>query len=312
MSARTLGILEILLSGFFFGFLGLFGKRAFEKDITPGEFLAFRYLIASLMMGTIVITKERSIRALWLGPKTVALSLMLGIVGYAVFSGFYFLALERISASMTVILLYTYPVLVAAGGVIIFRDRIPLAKLPALPMAFGGLMCLVWTDFQVGQPIGLIFGLLAAFFYTIYILVSSKWLQNVNAMASTFWIQMGAGLVLFIGSFSSIDRTIGVLTRGWLEIVLIAFFCSVLAMWLFLSGLLKVKSWEASLLSMAEPITGVALGVLVLGDQMSPLQWTGAGLVLLSLALVSLPQRTDQGRIPFGQRLRARLKRREF
>lgn len=294
MSARTFGILEILLSGFFFGFLGLFGKRAFANDITPAEFLAFRYLGASLMMGLIVSVKERSVRALWLGPKTVALSLLLGIIGYAVFSGFYFLALERISASMTVILLYTYPVLVAAGGVIFFRDRIPMAKLPALPLAFGGLLCLVWTDFQVGQPIGLIFGLLAALFYTIYILVSSRWLQNVNAMASTFWIQLGAGVVLFIGSFSSIERTVGVLSRGWVEILLIAFFCSVLAMWLFLSGLLKVKSWEASLLSMAEPITGVALGVLVLGDRMSNLQWLGAVMVFMSLALVSLPKRLQK------------------
>ena len=110
-------------------------------------------------------------------------------------------------------------------------------------------------------------------------------------MASTFWIQLGAGATLFAMSFVSIERSIEVVSTAWLEIVLIAFVCSVLAMWLFLSGLLKVKNWEASLLSMAEPITGVAVGVLVLGDHLTPLQWTGAGFVLAALALVSLPER---------------------
>lgn len=289
LSIRTIGIIEILASGLCFGFLGLFGKRALEKSLTPFEFLAFRYLFASAMMGAIVAVRGRSLSALWQGRKTVAMSLLLGILGYAVFSSFYFLALERISASMTVILLYTYPVLVAAGGAIFYQERIPRSKLPAVPMAFLGLVALVWLDLGSGQPIGLIFGLLAAVFYSVYILLSSRWMKGADPMASTFWIQLGAGVTLFLTSFESIERTESLIRTAWLEIVLIAFICSVLAMWLFLSGLLKVKNWEASLLSMAEPVTGVALGVLVLGDQLTSLQWTGAGLVLLALAIVSIP-----------------------
>lgn len=293
MSQRTVGIIEVLLSGFCFGFLGLFGKRAFENGVAPAEFLSFRYLIAALMMGIIVSIRSRTPRALWLGPRKVLMSMLLGVLGYAVFSSFYFLALERISASMTVILLYMYPVLVAAGGAIFFRERIPLSRLPAVPMAFAGLVCLVWLDLQVGQPLGLVFGLLSAVFYTVYILLSSHWMKGGDPMASTFWIQLGAGATLFIFSFSSVERTQQIFATTWMEIVLIAFVCSVLAMWLFLSGLLKVQNWEASLLSMAEPITGVAIGVLVLGEKLAPLQWVGAGLVLTALAIVSLPSRRN-------------------
>lgn len=289
MSLRTIGIIEILLSGFCFGFLGLFGKRAFEKGLTPGEFLAFRYVIASGMTALLVIGKTKSFSALALGPKTIIRCLILGVLGYAVFSSFYFLALEQISASMTVILLYTYPVLVAAGGAMFFGERIPVSRLPAVPLAFAGLVCLVWLDMQVGKPIGLIFGLLSAVFYSVYILLSSAWMKGTDALASTFWIQLGAGLTLFVVSFSSVDRAVQVFSSSWVEILLIAFVCSVLAMWLFLSGLLKVKNWEASLLSMAEPISGVTIGVLVLGETLSNLQWIGAGCVLAALAWVSLP-----------------------
>lgn len=292
MSKRTVGIIEVLLSGFCFGFLGLFGKSALEKGLSPAEFLAFRYLTAALMTAVLVLIRSRNISALWLGPKTVSVSLLLGILGYAVFSGFYFLALERISASMTVILLYMYPVLVSAGGAIFFRERIPISRLPAVPMAFFGLICLVWVDLQVGQPLGLVFGLLAAVFYSVYILLSSHWMKGIDTMASSFWIQLGAGSVLFVASVSTVDRIAHIVSIAWFDILMIAFVCSVLAMWLFLSGLLKVQNWEASLLSMAEPITGVALGVLVLNERLTPLQWSGAGFVLAALAIVSLPSRT--------------------
>lgn len=286
---RLKGVIEILASGFFFGFLGLFGKQAFSMGLSPFEFLSMRYLFAAVMTFGLVVVRNRSVRKVWLGPRTTAISLMLGVLGYAVFSSFYFLALSRISASMTVILLYTYPVLVAIGGAIFFKEHIPSSRVPAIPMAFLGMVFLVWQDFQIGQPIGLIFGLCSALFYSVYILLSSHWLKGVDPFASTFWIQLGAGLTLLLVGFETPSRVVDVITNAWPLIFMIAFVCSVLAMSLFLSGLLRVKSWEASLLSMAEPITGVAVGILFLNEHLSGAQWVGVALVLAALTLVSIP-----------------------
>ncbi|MBN8541306.1 MAG: EamA family transporter [Deltaproteobacteria bacterium] len=293
-SERVKGVLEILASGFFFGFLGLFGKQAFAMGLSPFEFLSMRYLFAAAMTFCFVVFRSRDVRKIWLGSKMTSLSIMLGVLGYAVFSSFYFLALGRISASMTVILLYTYPVLVAIGGAIFFREHIPASRLPAIPMAFLGMVFLVWQDFQIGQPIGLIFGLCSALFYSVYILVSSHWLKGIDAMTSTFWIQLGAGLTLLFVGFQVPGRVAEVIATAWPLILMIAFVCSVLAMSLFLSGLLKVKSWEASLLSMAEPITGVAVGILFLNETLSGAQWVGVALVLAALALVSVPAKAGQ------------------
>lgn len=287
---RAIGIAQLLASGFFFGFLGLFGKQAYEKGIAPFEFLALRYLVAAAMLGVYLVIARRS-TSVWLGKKLVTISLLLGVLGYAVFSSFYFFALERISASLTVILLYTYPVLVAIGGAAFFKEWIPRARLPAIPLAFFGMVLLVWQDLSIGQPIGILFGLAAAVFYSVYILLSSHWLKGVDPFASTFWIQLGAGLALIVVGFRQPDRVVEVLQLAWQQILLIAFLCSVLAMSLFLAGLLKVKNWEASVLSMAEPITGVAVGILFLGEALKFLQWIGVALVLMALVIVSVPER---------------------
>jgi drug/metabolite transporter, DME family len=289
-SVRAIGISQLLASGFFFGFLGLFGKQAYEKGLTPFEFLALRYLVAALMMGAYVASTNVHGK-IWLGKKQVVVGLLLGILGYAVFSSFYFLALEKISASLTVILLYTYPVLVAIGGAVFFKEWIPRARLPAIPLAFLGMVFLVWQDLTIGQPIGILFGLSAALFYSVYILLSSHWLKGADAFVSTFWIQLGAGIALLLVGYKDPLRVIQVLEVAWVQVLLIAFVCSVLAMSLFLAGLLKVKNWEASVLSMAEPITGVALGIVFLGERLKPLQWVGVACVLVALVIVSMPSK---------------------
>lgn len=287
---RWIGIAEVLASGFCFGFLGFFGKRALASGITPGEFLALRYLLAALMMGLIVSVRSRSVTTLYRGARTSLVCFSLGVLGYAVFSSFYFMALQTISASLTVILLYLYPVLVTLGGVVFLREHINRHRLPALPLAFLGMILLVGSDVLASAgsvKIGVLFGFLSAFFYSLYILLSAKLLKNTDPWVSTFWIQLGAGVALFTLHFRSLERVYEVARLSGWDLVGVSFVCSVLAMSLFLSGLLKIRSWEASLLSMSEPISGVAVGLLLLGEHLEPSQWLGAGLVMVALVFVS-------------------------
>ena len=46
ISRRSIGIIEIVTAGIGFGFIGVFGKQAFEGGLTPGELLSLRFLIA--------------------------------------------------------------------------------------------------------------------------------------------------------------------------------------------------------------------------------------------------------------------------
>lgn len=287
---RWIGISEVLASGFCFGFLGFFGKRAIANGIAPGEFLALRYLLAALMMGLLVSIRSRSTKMLYGDPRMSLICFSLGVLGYAVFSSFYFMALQTISASLTVILLYLYPVLVTLGDVVFLGERIGWNRWPALPLAIFGMVLLVGADVlgAAGSvEIGVLFGFLSALFYSLYILLSAKLLKNADPWISTFWIQLGAGVSLFSLHFRNLDRVYEVAKLANWDLVGVSFVCSVLAMSLFLSGLLKVRSWEASLLSMSEPISGIAIGVLLLDERLHLRQWFGVGSVLLALIFVS-------------------------
>jgi drug/metabolite transporter (DMT)-like permease len=291
-SIRAKGIAEILLSGFCFGFLGILGKLVYEKGATPGELLSLRFLMASACLWTYFVVRNFSRTKIPI--KVVFHCALLGILGYAIFSSFFFHALTGLSASLTVLLLYLYPVMVAVGGWAMFGEKIPRSKWVAIPLAVSGLVALVWGDFQVTKLSALLFGIGAAVFYSVYILASSRLLRGIDPLVSATYIQTFAGLALAATFLRNFDRAQALLVDGWHLYLAIAVVCSVFAMSLFLSGLQKLKSWEASILSLAEPITGVALAMIFLGDRLALGQIFGASAVFTALVFVSLPSSSDR------------------
>ncbi|RYG59970.1 DMT family transporter, partial [bacterium] len=274
MKTRARGILEILLSGFFFGFLGVLGKSFYSSGGTPGELLSLRFLFSGTLLWIYWLVRDP--RALLIGWRTVGRCTLLGILGYAVFSSCFFQALTGLSASLTVLLLYLYPVIVAVGAWGLFGEKIRRERLPAIPIAFLGLLTLVWGDFEVSRQSALLFGLGSAVFYSIYILASSRWLVGVNPLVSVTYIQTAAGVVLAAMNLRDARHVVSLVGNTWLVLATVAVVSSLFAMSLFLAGLQKLKSWEASILRLAEPLTGVIAAMVLLGDRLTNLQIFGA------------------------------------
>ncbi|RYZ60550.1 MAG: hypothetical protein EOP07_00350 [Proteobacteria bacterium] len=291
MSKRQLGIFQTIASGVCFGFLGLFGKWLYENNVRPGELLALRFLIAAALSFALLFLRFRG--RIRLSGKEWIRCALLGVFGYALFSFCFFSALKGLSASLTVLLLYTFPVLVAIGGWIFFGEKIPGDHLPAIPIAAVGLICLVWKDISVDRAEYLIFGISAALFYAIYILVSSRWLKSTDPSLSTPTIQLFAGITLGSIYLTDLSHTQKIIEENWLVLMLVAVICSIAAMGLFLAGLQKLKSWEVSILSTTEPLTGVLVAMLVLSEKLSLLQGIGAVAIVIALFWTSKPLKDE-------------------
>lgn len=286
MSVRLTGVLQVLLSGVCFGFLGVFGREAFKLGLEPRELLGFRFLLASVLLFLFVIIKF-GLASCRISRKQLFHFFLLGVFGYAVFSSFYFIAIQSLSITLAVLLLYTFPLWVTLGAWLFLKEALSLRQAFIVPVAFIGLTLLIGFDFQVHRPLGFFFGFASAITYSVYILLSRSWLQNVNSFVAVACIQFFAGLALFLSSYTTAERTLFVLGSSWHLILGLALVCSVLAMTLFQSGLQKIQSWEASLLSTTEPLVGIALAAALYGEHLSSLQAFGAFLVLLSFILIS-------------------------
>lgn len=285
MSSRQIGFLQILLSGMCFGFLGYFGKNAFRAGMNPAELLSLRFLTSSVLLALYLLFV--GVRVWNLAKEKMFSSFLLGFLGYAIFSSLYFWALRGLSASLTVLLLYTYPVLVTLGARFFYKEHIGKQGLLALVLALVGLAALVWGEWQISKPLYLMFGVGSAFFYSIYILISRKVLVGVSPMQSTFFIQLGAGVALGLLAFRDLERPLSLYSQHTLLIVAMAVVCSLFAMTLFQAGLQKLSASETSILSTSEPLFGVLIAAVLLHEKILPLQMFGGVLILAALILLA-------------------------
>lgn len=209
----------------------------------------------------------------------------LGAIGYAIFSSCFFLALEGASASVSVLLLYTFPAFVMLGGFLFFSEQLSKPMLLALAFSILGIAALVWGDWHVEKRIFILLGLASAFFYSLYILASRYFLKGENLVLSSFYIQLAAGFTLALIVFQDFQRPIMIL-KTYPELMgSAAFFGSTLPLTLFLLGLQKISASETSILSTADPICGVILAVLILGETFSPIQILGATILIAAMIL---------------------------
>jgi len=276
-----IGVFLILISGSAFGTLAVFARLAYEDGVTPITLLFLRFGIASLCMLFITLLRGIPIPRGWV---LLGLALMGGI-GYVGQALSYFTALTLIPAGLVALLLYLYPAIVTILAVIILKERISKWKMIALLIALGGTVLTIGPT-GGGHLLGVIFGLSAAFIYSVYILVGSKITKQVTAVQSSTVVIVSAAIVS--GGLVAIQGVALPATAfGWASVIAIALISTILAIVTFFAGLERVGPTNASTLSTVEPAVTVVLAALVLGEAISFMRLVGGIMIILAVIILA-------------------------
>ena len=278
---QMLGLIFVLLAGFGFGFLGIFGRYAFQSGLTVGELLTFRFIFASLLLWTgLLIFKREYVR---LPLRQILVSAGLGFFGYAIFSTFYFKSIEGISVPLAALLLFTFPIFVNLGAHFFLKERMTKNQVLSLLLASVGLGILLWGPLVVNSPVAVFYALIAAVTYAIYVLVSGKVQKNVAPLSSSLYVISATALAFFLIHQPTIARVSDLNSRQIFIIFGIAVVSTIAPLTLFLAGLQKLSSSKASIVVMIEPVVATVAAFFFLGEQLSTLQLFGAFLVIVAL-----------------------------
>jgi drug/metabolite transporter (DMT)-like permease len=278
-----MGTLFCLASGAAFGAMAVFGKLAYGEGATVGTLLAVRFTFAAILFWAGMAATTRTVRV---APRDLLAGLALGACGYALQSGCYFAALQRIDASLLSLLIYTFPAIVAAAAIALGRERADSRRLTAVVVASGGI-ALVVAGAGAGaiDPLGAALGLTAAFAYSAYILVSDGIAKRVAPHVLAALVCTGAAVALTLGSAALGDLRPDALTAsGWGWLAALAAISTVGAIGLFFAGLKRVGPTTASILATVEPLVTVLLAFLVFSESLTSIQLGGGALVLAAAA----------------------------
>jgi drug/metabolite transporter (DMT)-like permease len=282
MHDKTRGAWFIVASAAGFATLGILIKYAFAGGANITTILAGRFLIAAAFMFSLLRLRRIPLA---LDIKTACQLVLMGALGYGGMSMLYANSIHYLPASLTGMLLYTYPALVTLLAVVTGEDRFTIPKGLALVICSVGLVLLLGASFSGARIEGVCSILGAAVIYSAYIMIGNKILRDIDPLVTSFYVCTSAGLTFVCYGLATGQLLLALAPAAWLSILGVALFPTLLAVLGFFAGLRLVGATNAAIISMLEPLITVILSVLLLGERITPLQGCGGG-VLLSGALI--------------------------
>jgi drug/metabolite transporter (DMT)-like permease len=290
MRSQWVGLLQVVLGSLGFGFLGIFGKWAFQSGLSVGELLTYRFIIAAALLFLFLLLFDR--KKIDLSISQIFISAGLGIFGYALFATLYFTAIQGMSVGLAALLLYTYPFWVSLFSHFLLKDKMSGWQWLLLLGAFVGVTCLLWGQFHVQNRMALLAGLGSAISYAAYILVSHKYQKSVTPISSSLYVMTFAAVALALYHRPPLHFWNFLSAHQWWILLGISTVATILPMTLILAGLQKLNSAQVAVISMLEPVTAVVVAHLLFHESMSSLQVIGAVMVLICLTLRMVTMRT--------------------
>jgi drug/metabolite transporter (DMT)-like permease len=289
-----MGAVLCLVSAACFGAMAIFGKFAYDAGVSPAALVLVRFVLAALLLGGVLLLRREPVR---IAGRAMAVAIGLGAFGYATQASLFFSALQRMDASLLSLILYTYPLLVTVGAVLLGRERLTARRGAALLAASAGtLLVLAGAGSGNFRPAGALMAFGAAVTYTIYILVADTVVGRVPPLVLSTLVMAGAALSLGGRALIAGDVHLGFGGAGWFWLLCIAVVSTVAAMLAFFAGLRRTSPSTAAILSTFEPVVTTGLAALTFGESLTPVQLAGGVLVLSSAVVLQLRRRETPSR----------------
>lgn len=267
--------------------LGPMGKVLYALGAEPLFLVTFRVLFALGILGAGLGFLHP--RLLFLPRKELPGLLLYGVVAVGANFALFFLALRHTTVATAIVVSYTHPVLVVLLAWPLFGERWEQRKLAALALTAGGVF-LVAGGHDPGTLQGNLLGLGYAFGNALclatYTLMGKTLLSRLPPWTILFYGFLFGGVFL-AAVWGGGGAVIPVLPLGgWLLLVALAVFPSILAYGLYLGALRRMEASRAAILATLEPVLATLWAWLALGEGLDPFQVMGGTLVIAGVLLV--------------------------
>lgn len=262
-------------------------------ELLPGGHPLFAGLLRALPAGLVALALTRTLpRGAWWGKATA-----LGVLNIGLFFPLLFTAAERLPGGVAATLAAVQPLVVAVLAATVLHQS------PSAWHLLWGVTGVVGVGLVVLGPhaaldvVGIVAGLGGAVSMALGVTLTKRWGRPAGVGPTAFagWQLTAGGLFLvpvtFLveGSPPAIDPTAAV---GYLWLGLVG---GLLAYVLWFRGITTLPVNSVAVLVLLSPLVAAALGAVVLGQTLGPVQLVGFG---LSLAAIGAGQLPPPGRSP--------------
>ncbi len=302
MRASTKGLSALGLASAIWG--GMYvGSDALMRTVPPLVVLELREGISALILLPLAARAGKLSIARRDWPRMLAV----GVVGFTISIGFQFYGTHLAGAALGSLVTASSPVFIALLGATVLKERVPKQRWVAIGVALAGVIIVVGTP--AGGPgivAGVVLLLVAAGSWSVYTIGSASLLSKYDAITVV-------SLACAVGAITSLPFALsaGLGTPhplpttliGWSEVAYISVFGMAAAFFLWVWGFQHVSASRGGVMLLFQPLVGIVLGIILLGERVSAGTVVGAVLISAGVALAlreprQLPQAHEEQQLP--------------
>lgn len=207
---------------------------------------------------------------------------------------FLFEAYKSVDISLATVLNYLTPALVILAAPVFLKTRLTVTKLGFALLALFGMVLIseILENGSLGSDgYGITCGVLAAVFYTGLVIFNKK-LKSIGAYDMSFVQLLIGGLIVLIYTLFTIDY--GSLQFDLVSVILVVILGVVqtaIAFLLYFGSLAYLDASTAVIYGYVEPVIGIFLSIVILHEDLGPVGWIGAALILGSTFMSEILER---------------------
>ena len=213
------------------------------------------------------------------------------VVSFATMNLLFVTAMTRTTAAAAIFLQYTSTLWAFVIGAVVLRERVEKGDFVALAGAICGIGWIVAADWTTGNFAGNMFALGSGAAYA-GVIVCLRWLREEDSAWLVALCHLAAGLVLlpWVSTYS-----VGLNATQWVLVALLGICQMAVPYLLFARGVRVLRTQEAALLTLFEPVLNPLWVWLFWGEAAPLATWIGGGLILGGLAAryVLFPPRAE-------------------
>jgi drug/metabolite transporter (DMT)-like permease len=283
----------IILAALSWGFISIFTKKLTSYGFTEMEIVTIRVVYAWILLFPLTFLQKK--QAMFkIKLKHLPFFVGTGLLSIVFFNWCYFTAINQLSVSLAVMLLYTSPAFVAILSYFILKEKLSLKKFFAIIVTITGCTLIAISSSGGGTSWnwgGFIIGLGAGLGYALYSIFGKLALKHYDSLTITFYTFLVASVSL--APFFHFWRKMSDFTiENHLYMIGLATVPTVLAYLLYTIGLNKVESSTAAILATMEPVAAILVGIILFKEDIVILQFIGILFILSSVFILSIKRKT--------------------
>lgn len=281
------GIICGILAAVCYGTNPLGALPLYEEGVNTSSVLFFRFSIATLMLCIVLIANRKSFAVTRAELKTIA---SLGGL-MAASSLTYYQSFHYMDAGIASTILFVYPVMVAVIMATFFREKVTASTVTSIILALTGISLLYSGDAGVSlSGIGVSLVIVSSLTYAVYIVIVNQSSIRMSTMKLTFYVLLICMTCLLAYSFTSPDLHLMLppSPRAWFFACWLGLVPTVLSLILMTIAVHEIGATPTAIMGALEPLTAVAIGVMVFGEALTFRLAVGIVLILSAVLLIVL------------------------